>query len=200
MLLIVPKIFNYYKNRVTGMGLFLSLFLNQLRGGLLSHFFSLFFSILFTLFLSAGCSSLDSPVTRAANEIKEQTHQRVFFVEYNELWRAAQVVLKYPMALNNIDEGILETEWIHGADGFLPAHNKSATLDYRYKIRLLFAKGNFKSRSSVRVTILKTVETMKSFFSEGRPLASDGIEEMTLFYRMGREVAVAEAIKKAAKK
>jgi hypothetical protein len=50
----------------------------------------------------------------------------------------------------------------------------------------------------VKVTLTKKIEVKRDFFSEPKPLETDGLEEMVLFYRIERELIIEEAIKKLA--
>lgn len=133
---------------------------------------------------------------------KDQVYnaQKVFFGTYDSVWRAAQLSLRYPIATNNMDHGILETDYIKGDDGFIsPTVDEIPSSGIRYKIALTLAKGKVDGRESVRVTITKNVERRRDFFSEPELLVSDGLEEKILFYRMERELLIDEALKKAAR-
>lgn len=156
--------------------------------------------LLFFLLSAGACVHSEAPVTRAEKEIESRTHQRIYFSSFESLWRAAQLALRYPISVNNMDEGIIETDWISGGDGFFPAHITPRNINYRYRLRLLFAKGKTQGRSSIRVTIVKDLEIPKGFFTDSKPLESDGIEEVILFYRIERELTIDEAIKKESKK
>jgi hypothetical protein len=140
-------------------------------------------------------------ILEKANEkvIKKSSNQKVFQYSYDSVWRAAQLSLKYPISLNNMDNGVIETEWIKAIDGFLsPISTQDPSSGVRYKITMNLVKGKLDGNESVRVTIYKKIEKQRDFFSEPETLPSDGLEEMTLFYRMEREVLVDEGIKKAA--
>jgi hypothetical protein len=60
-----------------------------------------------------------------------------------------------------------------------------------------FAKGKTEGRESTRVTVEKKIERLRDFFSEADPLPSDGLEEKVIFYRIEREIVIADALKKA---
>jgi hypothetical protein len=149
-----------------------------------------------TLFAASGCSVFDArPAPRG---LKMSAKQRVFFANYDLVWRAAHAVIRYPIAVDNQDTGILETDYIKGVDGWLPPEANSApSSGIRYKVILLFAKGKTDGRDSTRVTIEKRLEILRDFFSEPETFDSDGLEEKVLFYRIERELIVSEALKKA---
>ncbi len=128
--------------------------------------------------------------------------QKVYFAKYEDVWRAAQLAMaRYYMSVNNIDTGVLETDFIKGLDGWqAPDSAKPLSTGQRYKLTLRIAKGRVGKKESVRVTATKRTEIQKDFFSESEPLQSDGLEEEVILYRIERELIIDKALKKAAKK
>lgn len=97
-----------------------------------------------------------------------------------------------------MDNGVLETDWIRGPDGFTaPSVQKDPSSGVRYKMTLSLVKGKLDNKESVRVTIVKKMEKQRDFFSEPESIESDGLEEKVIFYRIERELLIEEAIKKA---
>ncbi|MBC7370005.1 MAG: hypothetical protein H7326_00465, partial [Bdellovibrionaceae bacterium] len=100
--------------------------------------------------------------------------------------------------VENQDTGFLETEYIKGVDGFLaPEVAKTPSAGIRYKLVFNFAKGRTEGRESTRVTVEKKIERLRDFFSEPDLIPSDGLEEKVIFYRIEREIVIADALKKA---
>ncbi len=148
--------------------------------------------------LGSGCSLFDRQQDPENAILKQSIHQKVYFAAYDSVWRAAHTSIKYPIAVENQDTGYLETEFIKGVDGFLPPEvSKPPSAGIRYKLVFNFAKGRTEGRESTRVTIEKKIERLRDFFSEADGVASDGLEERVLFYRIEREIVIAEALKKA---
>lgn len=144
-----------------------------------------------------GCSLFDKKPS-AHVRMNQITKQKVFFASYDSVWRAAHNVVKYPIAQENQDNGVMETEYIKGLDGWLaPGEQRSPSSGIRYKLTLTFAKGTSGGRESTRVTVDKRMEILRDFFSEPEPMESDGLEEKIIFYRIERELIIAEALKKA---
>lgn len=132
--------------------------------------------------------------------LKNKIQQKIYFASYDNVWRAAQLALKYPIAMNNMDNGVLETEFIKADEGFQALNEEGmVSSGLRYKISLLLAKGKVEGRDSVRVTIKKAIEKRRDFFADPESLESDGLEEMVIFYRIDRELTIDEALRKAAK-
>jgi hypothetical protein len=148
--------------------------------------------------LLASCAS-QTPNSLKAKETKF-SYQKIFYYPYDNVWRAAQLALKYPIAVNNMDHGILETDFVKADDGFIaPVEDKVPSSGIRYKISLNLAKGKVDGREGIRVTVNKYVERKRDFFAESENLPSDGLEEKVIFYRMERELIIDEALKKAAR-
>jgi hypothetical protein len=144
-----------------------------------------------------GCSLFDKKPSAHARMTKI-SKQKVFFAPYDSVWRAAHNVLKYPIAQENQDNGIIETEYIKGLDGWLaPGEQRSPSSGIRYKLTMTFAKGKTDGRESTRVTLDKRMEILRDFFSEPESMESDGLEERIIFYRIERELIISEALKKA---
>ena len=150
-------------------------------------------------FLAAtGCALGDKPVPTGRG-MRKLMGQKVYYTPFDNVWRAAQVALKYPISINNMDNGVLETDFIKADDGFQPpTGNKAISSGVRYKISMILSKGRIEGREGVRVSIRKVIEKKRDFFADPESLNSDGLEEMILFYRIERELAVDEALRKAA--
>lgn len=158
-------------------------------------FRSSLFAILFAF--ASGCASLDQP-PEAELRRKKASKQRIFFAPVDTVWTVAHKVLKYSIATENQDSGIIETEYVKAVDGWLPPNvKKPPSAGIRYKIVMILAKGKTDGREATRVTIEKRIEMLQDFFSEPDVLESDGLEEAAIFYRIERELIIEEALRKA---
>lgn len=98
-----------------------------------------------------------------------------------------------------MEHGILETDWIRGEDAFIPAQSKQTpSSGMKFKITIKIMKGKRGTQNVTRVTIGKQVERQRDFFDEGEGLESDLWEEKVLLYRIDREIAIEEALRKGA--
>lgn len=155
-------------------------------------------SFLFALVFISGCSSKVLQPETTEDIIERVSHQRIIFAPYDEVWRAAHAVLKYTIAAENQDFGVIETDYIKAVDGWLPPfRTKPQYPSSRYKLVLNFAKGKNNGQESVRLTIDKKIEVFKDFISEVKSVPSDGLEEKAIFYRIEREININKALKKA---
>ncbi len=145
--------------------------------------------------LCSGCSSMP--------EKKPLSYSKVYKAKFEEVWRACQqALIKYPMRINNMDTGILQTEFIKGNRAFKPPTMKEDySSGYRYRLKLRLVKGNLsKSREAVKVTVAKDTEIKTDFFSDPKRLESDGLEEKVILYRIEKEISVERALQRAQKK
>ncbi len=128
--------------------------------------------------------------------------EQVYNGAYDSIWRATQIVMQsYPLRVNNMDGGMIETESIRGFKGFTPPYEPNTTsagLSYALTVRLV--KGFVNDKDTVKVSILKSIELTPDFFSEPKRFPSDGMEEKMLLYRIHREMQIEKAMEKAQKK
>jgi hypothetical protein len=154
-------------------------------------------SFLFLVFLLAGCELFPQKKSPHVADNLNRPFQQEFIASYEAVWRAAQISVRYPISLNNMDTGQLETDWIRALEGFIPPDQKKApSSGMRYKIILTLVRGRKANRPSVRVTLKKLVERQRDFFAEPESIATDGLEEKVILYRMERELIIQEALKK----
>lgn len=152
------------------------------------------------LFLGALVSIVGCTQRPKIETIKKsfRPKQHLFFKDYDKVWRATQISLqKYPIRINNIDTGHLETQFITTNTLWKEAHIKNPkNSNTRYKLKVNVIKGNVKKRSSVKVTISKKIVRQKDFFSTDEPIPSNGIEEEMILYRIGRELIIEKALER----
>jgi hypothetical protein len=155
------------------------------------------FLILCGFLFVAACSTGDKAVP-TGKRMRKIMGQKVYYAPFDSVWRAAQVALRYPISINNMDNGVLETDFIKADDGFMPpTGSKAISSGVRYKINMILSKGRISGKQGVRVSIKKVIEKKRDFFAEPESQQSDGLEELVLFYRIERELAVDEALRKA---
>ncbi len=122
-------------------------------------------------------------------------YTKTFKAPYADVWRAIQqTLLNYPMNINNMETGHLQTLYITGQQRYKPPHKKKKTLPsgYQYQLNIHLIKGKKKTK----VTVSKKVRLQKDFFSNPKELNSDGFEEKALLYRIQRELLIEKILKK----
>lgn len=127
--------------------------------------------------------------------------EQVYYSSFEEVWRSVNLVLQsYPIRISNMDQGIIETDQIRGYRVWTPPHRPNDTsggLSYRLVLHVI--RGHYDGRSAIRVTVLKDKSLQKDFFSEAENQPSDGLEEKSLLYRIGREIQIERALEKVQK-
>lgn len=144
--------------------------------------------------LLASCASKDK-----GQETRE--FNRVFRSNFDTVWRATQqALLNYPMNINNMDTGFLQTLYITGKHRYKAPHEQKKRLPsgYQYRINVHILKSNSDRRT--KVTIQKEVRIQKDFFSDPLESNSDGYEEKSLIYRIGREIKIEKKLRRAHEK
>lgn len=130
---------------------------------------------------------------------KYKAHDRTYTASVENVWKAAQKSLKYPIAIDNMENGILETDWIKGEDAFVPAHETNQpSSGVRSKITVRVLRGKKQGKDATRVTVTKQIERQRDFFDDGENLDTDGWEEKIILYRIDRELAIDRALDKGA--
>ncbi len=130
------------------------------------------------------------------------SREETFFATFEEAWRASNLALQaYPLRVSNMDQGILETDTIHGFKVWVPPYKPdAASAGQTYHLTLRVIKVAHEDRQAIRVLLLKDTEVQVDFFSDPRSVASDGLEEKAILYRIGREIQIERALAKAQKR
>jgi hypothetical protein len=146
--------------------------------------------------LTLGC------VSTTSNYDGYSPLSHVYNEDFDLVWRAAQIALqKYPIRVNNIDKGELETEWIANNEIWsAPQDLKTSRTGTQYRLTIRTIKGRIQNESAIKVTIQKFIEKKRDFFAEVEKPPSDGLEEKVLLYRIEREIQIERALQLAQEK
>ena len=129
--------------------------------------------------------------------------EKVFYAKLDHVWRAAQLVLqKYPMQVIDMDKGLLKTAFIKGDDIWVAPHKKNIKLGngLRYQLRVRIVEGHVRGYVATKVTVHKEISLKRDFFSAAELIPSDGLEEVAILYRIGRELQIDKALERVQKK
>jgi hypothetical protein len=128
--------------------------------------------------------------------------EQLYYASFDNVWRCAQLALQnYPMRINNMDVGIIETDVLRGYKIWTPPYSPGiASGGLGYYLSLHLVKGTIDGRETIKVSVVKNLELHTDFFADPKKLASDGLEEKTILYRIGRELQIEKALEKAQKK
>ena len=158
-------------------------------------------------FLAVGVSSLLTGCTLATDRLDKRLKVgepvvKVFFSKYEDVEAALKLaMLKYPQRVDNTEAGIFETDYVKGESRFKPPYKSvDYSSGYRYRILIRLVKGKTVAKQAVKVVVLKQIETAGDFFADPTSSASDGLEELVILYRIGRELTINHALQKAVEK
>lgn len=151
------------------------------------------------LLFSCGCALFED---RSRPPMVYGPREQVFYAEFDEVWRAVNLVLQpYPLRVSNMDNGTIETDLIRGDRVWESPFDVSRSISgSAYHLVIRVVKGRLDGKAATKVIIQKESQLQSDFFSEPRPTPSDGMEERTILYRIGREVQIERAIAKSQKK
>ena len=122
----------------------------------------------------------------------QKVYAKIFIAEYPVAWEAAVDALKAsPMEIVNRENGTLQTKWIDNtaernlidSAGTVNPYTKA-----QYRFRVTLAKGFYDGRSSVRASIQKEQEIQRDVLEGWVNQESDGIQENSLLYRIGKVI------------
>ncbi len=159
--------------------------------------------ILFALlFLSAcGTTQEEDPFKDA---YPKPPYEVFFNSDFQDVWRAAQIsIAQYAIRVNDIDSGILETDSIKLDRGWQSPHKPPTPPGGRnYSIEVRIARGYSKNsrRPKIRVRVTKNLRVRRDFFSKVKELRTDGLEEMSILYRIGRELEIEDGLRRYQKR
>jgi hypothetical protein len=150
-------------------------------------------ALIFTIMtLAAGCAG----VSIAEPPVKEPLSQ-LYRADFDQIWRNIQLAMRrYPVRVNNIDAGILETDYIKADKLFSMPSETPPRPGVRYKIIVRGIKGSVEGKPAVEVKLQKIVEMQENFFEGFRTVPSDGLEEQTILYRIGRYLEIDQMLGK----
>lgn len=119
-----------------------------------------------------------------------QVFSQILLTDADTAWAATKEALKsVRIDVDNKEGGIVQTKWTDntndrnftdsfgGADVYLQAQ-------YRFKISL--APGAYDGKPSIKINVQKDQLVKKDVLEGWKPVESDGTEEKTLLYRIGR--------------
>lgn len=155
-------------------------------------------SLALTLGALVGCTTASERLERKLR--LNEPVSRVYFAPYEDVEIALKhAMVKYPQRIDNTAAGIFETDFIKGEARFKPAHEEvEYSSGYRYRILVRLVKGRTEKTPAVKVMIVKRIEIVRDFFSDPEQVASDGLEEEAILYRIDRELELARALRSAA--
>jgi uncharacterized lipoprotein len=141
---------------------------------------------IFAAFLCVGCSNLPFVTQHTAPT-------RIFLSDYSTAWTAAMEALGTDVRSNNRDLGTIETAWIENTERlhFLNVFSdEDFFLRARFRLQVQVHQGLKNDQPAVQVRVLKIQQMEKTFLSGWEDVESDGVDEATYLYRIGRLISI----------
>jgi hypothetical protein len=121
--------------------------------------------------------------------------------EYPMAWESAVDAMKAsPMEIVNRENGTLQTKWIDNTAERNLLDSGGMVSNYikaQYRFRVVLAKGFYEGRPSVRVSVQKEQQIQRDVLEGWINQETDGIQENSLLYRIGRVIDYRKKIQEA---
>ncbi len=143
--------------------------------------------ILLVALLFSSCSSYEKfKMITEELEIPSQ----IYGADYNQTWQAViQVMKRFDISYQNQESGKIKTRWmdntlqVNFTDSF---GSSDAVKAAEFKLMVNVAEGYSYGRKVTKVTIFKRQRVEHDFLQGWKEKQTDGIQEKTLLYRIGR--------------
>ena len=145
--------------------------------------------MLLSIFFMSSCASYER-----YRQISEELEipAEVFNADFNQTWQAVlQVMSRFDVAYHNQEAGKAKTRWmdntlqVNFTDSFGSNDKVKAA---EFKILINVSKGFSYGRKVTKVTIYKRQRIESDFLQGWKEVPTDGIQEKTLLYRIGRSI------------
>ncbi len=139
---------------------------------------------------------MSSPDPETFNRTVSGPQSKNIQASYDTIWKASlQTMGKYPLKTYDQEIGVIETDYIRGDNVWIPPYKKKYIPGgYRYKLNLKLIKVKSRTENYVRVVVLKQPEIQRDFFSTPEKIQTDGLEELSILYRIEREVDITKLL------
>ncbi len=143
--------------------------------------------ILLFLILATSCASYEN-----FRQITEELElpSKMYKADFNQTWQAVlQVMKRFDISYQNQEAGKIKTRWmdntlqVNFTDAFGSADAVKAA---EFKLSVNVAEGYSYGRKVTKVTIFKRQRIENDFLQGWKEQQTDGIQEKTLLYRIGR--------------
>lgn len=128
------------------------------------------------------------------NSNLEQVFARVYLTDLNTSWQSVLEALKsLRLDVSNRESGFVQTKWTENTSekNFVDSFGAAgAYLKAQYRFRVSVAKGFFNGKPSIKVSVQKEQLVQRDVLEGWRPIETDGVEENTLLYRIGRIISM----------
>lgn len=133
----------------------------------------------------------------------EKTFEQIYRTDFNTAWQAVIESLKsVRLETVNREGGFIQTRWTENteAKNFIePFFGSDSYLKAQYRFKVTVGKGFYNGQEAVKVAVEKEQMILRDVLDGWKPIVSDGVDENTLQYRIGRLVYIQMKIAKLEK-
>ena len=152
--------------------------------------------LILSLFFIASCASYDT-FKQITEELEIPTE--IYKASYVQTWQAVlQVMRKYDIEYENQESGKIKTRWmdntllVNFTDSF---GSNDAVKAAEFKLVVNVSEGHSYGTKVTKVTIYKRQRVEQDFLQGWRETPTDGIQEKTLLYRVGKLIEIDNQLK-----
>jgi hypothetical protein len=143
---------------------------------------------------TAGLSGCMSAYKQTVGGDTAQVFHRIYLTDFNTSWQAVLDAIKNArLDVSNREGGFVQTKWTDNTaeKNFVDSFGEADSyLKAQYRIRINVAKGFYNGQPSVKVSVQKEQLIQRDVLEGWRPIETDGVDERTLLYRVGRIIAI----------
>lgn len=143
--------------------------------------------LILILFFGLSCTSYEK-FKKITEEL--EIPSEIYNADFNQTWQAViQVMKKFDLSYQNQESGKIKTRWmdntlqVNFTDSF---GSSDAVKAAEFKLMVNVAEGYSYGRKVTKVTIFKRQRVENDFLQGWKEKTTDGIQEKTLLYRVGR--------------
>ena len=145
--------------------------------------------------VASGCSS--AYLAQVGGDT-DRVYSKTFITSYDVAWDAMQDALKSEtFEITSKETGVIQTRWadntkaVNLSESFEGSH---AFVKSEYRLKVNLSKTFFEGVPAVKVSVSKDQIIQQDILDHARPMESNGIDENTILYRVGRLIVVKQKL------
>jgi hypothetical protein len=147
------------------------------------------------LFTLSGCTSA---YRKSVGADQDKVVSRVYVADFNTAWQSVLEALKSSnLDQSDRDAGVVQTRWMTNTADKNLADSDGGVLHYtqaKLRFRVSLTRGFQRGLPAIKVSVQKEQVVQRDALDELRIQESDGVEERTLVYRIGRILKIKQAL------
>lgn len=153
------------------------------------------------LLLLIGLSGCMTAYQKSLGVGDRKVYSKAYQTNYELVWEAVLESLKSErLDVANRESGLLLTRWKDNTEDKNRSDGAGLVLPYvkaQYRFRIQVSNGVFHGTRAIRVAVMKDQVVQQTALDDLRLVDTNGVEEQTLLYRIGRLVSIRTEMKRA---